>query len=704
MEIKGSFQKFIDRDANTGLSTFTFKTIDGFSIKCKGNCTYYATGIPLKIEGNINQEEKIFYVRHIEEYGADITLTKKYFMSALFGKISSSLAARLAILTDGDLFGFMDNPDALNKMKLATNKSEEWCQKIIKTVKETTTQRKLLDKIADAGCTIADMSAIYKRYGEKSLEIIQNNPYRFLSIKGISFKKCDYIAQKENRPYNSTERRQALLKNAMQSVYKSGSTRVSFNKLYNKIKYAMKNSAYPNELIGAIDFLEDIIFNKQYVIYQGYIYEKWQYNQENAVANDIKRLMKNDNPIIINTDDISEIEKELHVTYDNSQKEIFKAGSLGFCILTGPPGSGKTSTILGFIMGMKKKNPKIKIQLAATTGCASMKLSDSTEIESETIQRMLKPDETGKYLYNKYNQLDCDLLIIDEYSMADIDTTCKLFCAIKTSTIVIIVGDCDQLKSVGCGNVLGDMINSGIVPVIRLNTIHRQAEASNSLISDNATKVNAGITPLYSDYRTCGIYEMETEEKAEEMMKIIYQQVIKKEDINSYSFMSLMKKGILGTDALNIYIHNELFGDKPGFRFGNNIFCINERVMMLSNNYELKYFNGEMGRVISYDALGIEVQLDHGEVVYLDNDLLYDVVPAYVKTVHKAQGGESEIIVLLVSNSTPIMLNREILYTGMTRAKKMQIVISVGHALSSCITNEFYRTRNTGLCDMLQSA
>lgn len=699
MEIQGTYKKTINKDLSTNQTLFEMFTIDGFTVHCYGLCPYYPAGIPLIIQGNMN-DNNLFLADSIEECGNNVKLTKKYFASQLFGKMSSANAANLAILVGDDLFGFMDKPDAVDHIMLATKKSREWAENIVKIVRETSVQRAILQEMNTVGGTIADMNVIYKRYGDHALSKMQKNPYALMSLKGISFVKCDKLARRYGFAPDCHERLKSLLQYSMQRVYTSGSTRITFRKLWNKIRYQLNNTAYPEYSVSQLEFLEFVMRDNRYLVKDGYIYESWMYKEERAIAYDIARLIRNKISYYITQDDISWIEDSLGVTYDESQKQIFTIGDAGVAVLTGPPGSGKTSTIKGFIRAMQLQKPNIRIMLGATTGCAARHFADSTGLAAETIQRLLKPSpETGRYTYNRYAQLETDIIIVDEFSMADTITTGDLLEAVKNGTLVLFVGDVDQLKSVGAGKVLNDFIQCGKIPVIRLDTIHRQDDGS--LIPSNAKKVNNGILPLESDNSTCTFYQAVNDEHAFEIAKWLEETYLKNQSVTTYNFLSVTKKGKIGVENINEYIYQCLFETAPYFRYAGYKFSKNERIMTIENNYSLGYCNGDMGIVLDYDAEGINIRLDHGEEIYLDKDALDDLVPAYAKTVHKAQGSESDNIVFLLSDSIPSMLNREILYTGMTRAKKHLWIIYVGDAIVQCVQNLKATPRNTGLKEML---
>lgn len=700
MILQGTYKKTINKDLCTGHTLFEIFTTDGFTVKCAGICPYYPKGMPLELSGNMD-ENHIFISENITECGDNVKLTKKYFASQLFGKMSAVCAANLAILTGDDLFGFMDREDATDRIMLATKKDREWAERIVRIVRETSIQRALLDMISEAGGTIGDMNAVYRKFGKSSIIVMKKNPYALMSVKGISFTKCDRIAKKYGFEPDNHDRIKALMESAMKSVYSQGSTRTTWKKLWNKIRYQIRNSAYPDDPLSRLYFLQILFLDKRYMVHGGYIYEYHMYKKELSIARDIVRLIKNRTHYHIFPDDISFVEESLHVTYDRSQRKIFDIADAGVAVLTGPPGSGKTSTIQGFLQAMRMKKPGIRIMLGATTGCAARHFADTTDMTAETVQRMLVPcAETNQFLYNRFHPLDADIIIIDECSMADTKTASQFFEAVRNGTFVLWVGDVDQLKSVGPGKVLKDMIQCGKIPVVRLETIHRQDKGS--LIPENAYRVNHGILPLQSDETSCTFYQAENDQHAFDIMRWTIDEKLKGKSVTEYCLLSIIKKGVSGVNNLNDYMYQQLFESVPYFRYGAYKFSKNERIMMTDNNHKLQYCNGDIGTVLDYDAEGINIRLDHGEEIYISGEHLDNMVPAYAKTVHKAQGSENDNVVLILSDSVPSMLNREILYTGMTRAKSHLWVIFTGDAVVRCVLNENTQERNTGLCEMLQ--
>ena len=373
-------------------------------------------------------------------------------------------------------------------------------------------------------------------------------------------------------------------------------------------------------------------------------------------------------------------------------------------VLTGGPGTGKTTTTQGIITALKSKG--LEVQLAAPTGRAAKRMSEATGMYAETIHRLLEFHPLEGYRRNEDNPLDGDALIVDECSMIDIILMSHLMKALPARMRLIMVGDIDQLPSVGPGNVLRDIIDSERIPVIRLTRIFRQAQ--NSQIVMGAHSINQGQFPDIRNRRNADFKFIVEDDKEAVAGKIV--SLVKEEIPTTYGYsasdiqvLTPMQKGEIGGANLNSALQTALNTSEICLTKGGSSFKIGDRVMQLRNNYKKSVFNGDLGYVesINTDEKTLKVNFDDSIVEYESSDL-DEITLAYASTIHKSQGSEYPVVVMPVMMSHYIMLQRNLIYTGLTRAKKLCIMIGTRQALGCAIRNMAVLKRNTMLKDRLK--
>ena len=389
---------------------------------------------------------------------------------------------------------------------------------------------------------------------------------------------------------------------------------------------------------------------------------------------------------------------------------VHNALQYGFSIVTGGPGVGKTTVVNTIVKAFKAL--KKLVFLAAPTGRAAKRLAEATNCDAQTIHRLLKWDvQTKAFAFNQDKPLSCDVLIVDEVSMLDTSLAESLFCAVAPGTRIVLVGDRDQLPSVGPGAVLHDLIHCGLIPVTHLTEVYRQSHGSR--IITNAHLVNNGALPDISPMREkTDFYWVENDDPLK-VTDIIRRLVVERiprvfgfEPVSDVQILAPMRKGECGTIALNDLLQNSLnpkANDKAEISFGSHVFRVGDKVMQISNNYEKGVFNGEMGVISQIDAekRTFNVLYDIGIVEYQFHE--YDQLRlAYAVTVHKSQGSEYPVVIMPVLTQHFVMLQRNLLYTGMTRAKKLLILIGSRRALSIAVNNNTPRLRKTMLIARLK--
>ena len=568
---------------------------------------------------------------------------------------------------------------------------------------------------------------IYKTYGNDSIQIVQENPYRLADdIWGIGFKTADTIAEKLGFDHEKYVRLRSGLLYTLNRLSDEGhcyATRDMLLKTGAEMLSVEENvlSMTLDEMIRAEDVITEVIPQEEDGKSEKAIYLPPFYFSEVGTAKRLGDIFKDPGGVRVDPAGLAEkIRKKTGMQYDQVQIEaILTAVTSKVLVLTGGPGTGKTTTTLGIITAFREAGARIL--LAAPTGRAAKRLSEATGMEAKTIHRMLEVKPPEGYQKNEENPLEGDVLIVDECSMIDIMLMYNLLKAIPNSMTVIFVGDIDQLPSVGAGNVLRDIIDSGCFPVVRLTRIFRQAQTSRIIM--NAHRINTGKMPDISNGRKSdfffidmekqirqkGLQEGDTAALADDAANSIVELV--KTKLSRYyktpsgeiQVLTPMQRGVVGAANLNQALQESINPGTVGLRRGGYLFKANDKVMQIRNNYDKEVFNGDIGVIESVDMeeRSLLVRFDDRSVEY-DVTELDELVLAYATTIHKSQGSEYPIVVMPVLMNHYVMLQRNLIYTGITRAKRVLVIVGTKKALSYAIHNVTVEKRNTMLKERLQ--
>ncbi len=569
---------------------------------------------------------------------------------------------------------------------------------------------------------------IYKTYGDKSIEVVQENPYRLADdIWGIGFKTADTIATKLGFGHEKYVRLRSGMLYTLNQLSDDGHCYATRDMLLKTgaemldVEDSLLSMAL-DEMIRAEDvIIEDIPAKEEEVPKEKAIYLPPFYYSEVGVARRLNDILHNTGGIRINPEGLPQrIQQKTGMRYDEVQMQgIMAAVTSKILVLTGGPGTGKTTTTLGIITAFREAGASIL--LAAPTGRAAKRLSEATGMEAKTIHRMLEAKPPEGYKRNDENPLEGDVLIVDECSMIDIMLMYNLLKAIPDTMTVILVGDIDQLPSVGAGNVLRDIIDSGCFPVVRLTRIFRQAQASRIIM--NAHRINHGKMPDISNGKQTdfffidmdkeaqkrGIKQDDTallsEEAAKEIVALVGSKLPRYYRIppREIQVLTPMQRGVVGATSLNQSLQAAINPGDMGLKRGGFLFKAQDKVMQIRNNYDKDVYNGDIGVVGSVDMedRSLVVIFDGREVEY-DASELDELVLAYATTIHKSQGSEYPIVVMPVLMTHFVMLQRNLIYTGITRAKKVLVMVGTKKALAYAVRNVVVQKRNTMLKERLQ--
>ena len=551
------------------------------------------------------------------------------------------------------------------------------------------------------GVSTAYAAKIYRQYGKESIDRVKENPYRLADdIWGIGFKTADGIAAKMGYEKDDLRRCQSGIIYTLNQLANEGHVYAEEEQLVKAAIELLEADESPIREALRNMLLTDDLKQEDEAIYLPPFYYA-----EAGTANRLLALLRTtDEGLFTQTVDVPSLSKETGIDYDDVQLQaIEEAVRSKVMVMTGGPGTGKTTTTQGIIAALKHMG--LRILLAAPTGRAAKRMSEATGMEAKTIHRMLEFNPKDGYKRNEENPLEGDALIVDECSMIDIVLMNSLMKAIPSSMRVVFVGDIDQLPSVGAGNVLRDLIESDIIPVIRLTRIFRQAQSSRIVMSAHA--INQGQFPDTSNGQQTDFFFIQQEDPetvAQEIVNLVKNRLPKAyhQKVSNIQVLTPMQRGVVGAAQLNLALQQALNPSQVALNRGGYSFRQGDRVMQLRNNYDKEVFNGDLGYVESVDVeertlwVNFDERLVEYEVSELD-----ELTLAYATTIHKSQGSEYPLVVMPVLMTHYVMLQRNLIYTGITRAKKICILIGTKKALWYAIRNMSVLKRNTRLKERL---
>ena len=552
------------------------------------------------------------------------------------------------------------------------------------------------------GVSTAYAAKIYRCYGKESIDKVTENRYRLADdIWGIGFKTADGIASKMGYEKNDLRRCKSGLTYTLSSLSDDGHVYAEQEQL---LKSAVELLEADQDSI--VQAMKEMVESEQLIMDGDVIYLPPFYYAEIGTANKLKNLMGSTSMKAVPVQpNIQAISLQTGIEYDDVQVDaIRQAVNSKVMVLTGGPGTGKTTTTQGIIAALKDMG--LKILLAAPTGRAAKRMSEATGMEAKTIHRLLEYNPADGYKRNDENPIEGDVLIVDECSMIDILLMNNLVKALSESMRLILVGDIDQLPSVGAGNVLRDIIESGQVPVVRLTRIFRQAQSSRIVMSAHA--INEGRFPDISNGMNTDFFFIKNDDADSVAAAIV--NLVKNRLPKSYQMplskiqvLTPMQRGVVGSANLNLVLQEALNPSKEGLNRGGYNYRKGDRVMQIRNNYDKEVFNGDLGYVesVNMEDRTLTVNFEDRRVEY-DISELDELSLAYATTIHKAQGSEYPIVVMPVLMKHYVMLQRNLIYTGITRAKKICVLIGSTKALAYAIRNLTVSDRNTKLKERMQ--
>ena len=733
MQIEGPLEGVIFRNEQNGYTVFVLD-YNSTPVTCVGKLARANEGENLLLEGEWVNNAK--YGNQFAFSSYEVVLPKslagieRYLASGLIKGVGPVTAKNIVDRFKEDTFDIIEmSPASLAEVK---NISMKKALEIGEKFKELKKLQNAVMFLQSYNITTNMAIKIYDVYGSKTIDIVKNNPYRLVEdVDGIGFLTADRIAKSIGIPFDSEFRVRAGILHALnQAVEKTGNTYMPKTLLLNQAEAILelsqegRESLYDDALSGlTLDKTVIIMWHDghEIVVPSKYYFYESTVAQKLALLNTATITKKQDVD-----DEIKNFEERNHIVFHDEQKEAIKnAINSGVSVITGGPGTGKT-TIIKCIIEIIKQN-KQKFMLLAPTGRASKRMGDATGEEAKTIHRALEVASgdlatISRFVYNENNTFKTDVVIVDEVSMVDVALMNHLCKALPRDCKLILVGDKDQLPSVAPGNVLDDIIKSGIIKVTMLTKIYRQSD--DSLIITNAHLINSGKMPLINNSSKDFFFEEKSElnEIKNSIVDMVTRRLPKFTGLESGQIQVLapLKAGVCGIDNLNKCLQESI--NPPSIKkmelvVGNTIFRVGDKVMQTTNNYNLVWkkmngfveeegegvFNGDIGNIelIDFQTGEMVVDFEDGRRCLYPRTEVSQLSLAYAITIHKSQGSEFDVIIIPAIAGPAMILTRNLIYTAVTRAKKMVVIVGEQKNLKRMVSNNYTVQRFTLLKELL---
>lgn len=730
-KVTGYVEHIVFRNEENGYTVFHLENEDG-EVTCVGNLNFITEGEMLELEGEYVNHSVYGNQLKVSAYRVkepeDLVSIERYLGSGAIKGIGQTMASRIVKKFREDTFRIIEEePERLAEIK---GISERKAMEISSQMEEKKDMRKSMIYLQKYGISTKLAAKIYQRYGMKVHQILEENPYRLADdIEGVGFRTADEIAARIGIHTDSDYRIRSGLFYILQQAVAEGHIYLPEELLLRRAKVLLGI-----EIEDIEKYIMDLCMERKTVMKEKdgkvIVYPAHYYYMELNTAKMLNDLdIDCQMPEDMMEKRLRAVEEKEKIELDPLQhKAVIESIKHGLLILTGGPGTGKTTTINTMIQFFESEG--LSILLAAPTGRAAKRMTEATGYEAQTIHRLLEvngnPEEesTGGFLRNRENPLEADVIIIDEMSMVDLNLMHALLSAVVQGTRLILVGDVDQLPSVGPGSVLKDIISSERFHVVTLTKIFRQAGESDIIM--NAHKINAG-EPVELNKKSRDFFFVKCDE-ADTIIGGIIALIQRKlpqyvqAHPNEIQVMTPTRKGLLGVERMNVILQkylNPADEKKTEREINGRLFREGDKVMQIKNNYQLEWeictrfgltvdkgmgvFNGDMGVIseISEYKETVEVEYDEGRKVKYGFDMVDELELAYAITVHKSQGSEYPAVILPLLPGPKLLYNRNLLYTAVTRAKKCLTIIGSDTTFQEMIRNKSEQERYTSLAERI---
>lgn len=698
LRIQARFLLMIYHNQSNGYGVARFISYD------KEEKEFTATGI----FGSLEDERVYNLIGHYEEhyrYGLqfqvnsyemmrpnDVSSLVRYFSSAMFPGIGKKLAQLIVdTLGEAAIDRIIEDEACLNSISALSEKKKAV---IIEGVKQFQDLDDSVVFFTKHGLSLQMIAKLQSAYGDEAVNKVKENPYRLVSeVDGIGFSTSDKLAAalhfESDKPHRT---KAAVLASVMACCMASGDTFVLRDRLFNETRRLMKEEPADIDMI-----LEELAIDRSIIIEEERIYHHTQYDAEVGIAAFLTQFpyVETEQTTLSLTEEIALIEEAFHISYEDKQKQaIMTFFQEPFAIISGGPGTGKTTIVKGILALAEKLYPQAKITLCAPTGRAAKRMAQLSDKEAMTIHSLLKWDlESNQFMKGFDDPLDCDILIVDEFSMVDSWLFYCLLRACKPVAKILLIGDKDQLPSVSPGCVLQDLMNSECFPIICLDKIFRQSVGSD--VVTLAHEINEGSYQSLQNAKdaaffACPAFEVCT--RVSQIVESAYQKGYENQDIQ---VLAPMYQGVAGIDALNRSLQvlmNPPQHSKRELSYGYRVFREGDKIMQLKNQPEEDVYNGDIGTIIEIIYASDDITKQNRIVAAYDDiiveypqDKFHHITHAYCISIHKAQGSEYPIVIMPLVNDYRHMLQRRLLYTGVSRAKKSLVLLGQQEALHRAV-------------------
>ena len=732
-EIKGYVEHIVFRNAENGYTVFELTNEDG-ELTCVGTFPYIQEGEMIRVNGEYKSHnvygEQLQVLSHEILEPEDLVSIERYLGSGAIKGLGAVFAGRIVRRFKGDTFRIIEEePERLTEIQ---GIGERKAREIAQQVEEKKDMRKAMLFLQKYGISVTLSAKIYAYYGQQVYEALEENPYQIADrIPGVGFKTADEIARRMGISVDSDYRIRSGIFYALLQAVTDGHVYLPEEELLARTKAILEV-----ELETIAEFLLDLSMEKKIIVRdmgdEKRIYPAQYYYMELNTAKMLHDLnVSYDIADVVIEKRLFEIEQKEGLELDEMQrKAVIEAVRNGVMILTGGPGTGKTTTINAMIQFFEQEG--MDIYLAAPTGRAAKRMTEATGCEARTVHRMLElahreEDDSSRMYYGRdeENPLEADVIIIDEMSMVDLPLMHVLLRATLVGTRVILVGDKDQLPSVGPGSVLKDLIESKCFSTVTLTKIFRQAQQSDIVV--NAHKINRG-EPVVLDNQSRDFFFLKRQDAdtvIRVVLTLIQQKLPKYVDADPLDIQVLtpMRKGLLGVERLNTILQQYLNppdAKKTEKEYGDKKFREGDKVMQIKNNYQLEWeiktkfglvvdcgvgvFNGDIGRITEINNYNntVEVEFEEKKKVKYPMELLEELELAYAVTIHKSQGSEYPAVVIPLLQGPRQLYHRNLIYTAVTRAKKCVTLVGSDTTFQEMIENVNEQKRYTSLTERVQ--
>ena len=720
--LQAQIQRITYVNEDTGY-TVARASVPGFPepVTIVGNLLALSPGEVLRVQGSWERHPKFgrqFRVkRHETLLPQTVQGIRKYLGSGLIKGIGPVMAARIVAKFGDKTLEIIDkNIGRLTSVQGLGRKRVRMIKQAWDDQKEI---RSIMIFLQEHGIGLSHATKIFKRYGQRSIAVVSQNPYKLATeISGIGFKTADRIARRLGFVTDAPVRVEAGILYVLNQLAEEGHVYYPYEPLIERCRDILKvDRDTIVKAFSALALEEKIVIedlNRDLETFEPNlkaVYLARFHVSENGIARHILRLASSKKSVRHMDPEkaIEWVQKRVHLRLALRQIEAVKhAVSDKALIITGGPGTGKTTIIHAVIQIYAAVGARIF--MAAPTGRAAKRMSEATGHRASTIHRMLAFNwQGGGFRHNEQNPIPADVIVLDEASMIDNILMNHLLKAIPSEATLIVVGDSNQLPSVGPGNVLKDMIHSGLIPVVELSEIFRQARES--LIIVNAHRINQGMLPKHPGKELGDYYfieEGDPDQALQKILELVSRRVPQRFRLNpkeDIQVLAPMHKGTLGTENLNVVLQNALNPAQKELVRGERRFRLYDKVMQIRNNYEKEVFNGDIGLIQSIDPENNEITVSYdGRPVEYDYSELDEIVLAYAISVHKSQGSEYPAVILPILPQHHLLLQRNLIYTAVTRGKRLVVMVGTKRALATGVKDDRTVKRYTFLAERLKEA